>query len=100
MPAGQGGGEPLVLRYAGRTLAIEDVTTLVIGRDPGCDLVLDHPTVSRRHATLARRGEILEVADLGSQNGVFVNGARVAEPMPVGAGARIHVGSELLVVVR
>src|SRR5262245_11262087 len=48
---------------------------LVIGRDFGqCDVVLSHPTVSRRHARLLLAGNILHIEDMGSTNGTSVNG--------------------------
>jgi pSer/pThr/pTyr-binding forkhead associated (FHA) protein len=50
---------------------------LVLGRSREADLVLDDPNVSRRHAELRREGEHWSIADLGSTNGVKVNGRRV-----------------------
>ena len=50
---------------------------LVIGRSRDCDLVIDDPNISRRHAEVRRSGEGWTVADLGSTNGVKVNGRRV-----------------------
>ncbi|MCD6060198.1 MAG: hypothetical protein K0S16_509, partial [Moraxellaceae bacterium] len=50
--------------------------TKVIGRDPGCDIVIAGAHVSRRHAELSMRGGKLWVKDLGSSNGTFVNGKR------------------------
>jgi FHA domain len=47
---------------------------LVVGRDPGCDVRLDDPHVSRTHAALQRRGTAVQVLDLGSSGGTFVNG--------------------------
>src|SRR5512141_2342822 len=47
---------------------------LVIGRDAACDLVLDSPLVSRRHARLERSGSAHVLIDLHSINGTFVNG--------------------------
>ena len=50
---------------------------VVLGRSRDCDVVLDDPNVSRRHAELRRQGDTWMVADLGSTNGVKVNGRRV-----------------------
>jgi pSer/pThr/pTyr-binding forkhead associated (FHA) protein len=50
--------------------------TKVIGRDPGCDIIIAGAHVSRRHAELSIRGGKLWVKDLGSSNGTFVNGKR------------------------
>ena len=50
---------------------------LVIGREPGVDLELDVPAVSRRHAEIGWANGVYHVRDLGSRNGVIVNGRRV-----------------------
>ncbi|MGH8493983.1 MAG: FHA domain-containing protein [Moraxellaceae bacterium] len=50
--------------------------TKIIGRDPGCDLIIAGSHVSRRHAELSIRSGKLWVKDLGSSNGSFVNGKR------------------------
>ena len=46
---------------------------LVVGREPDCDVRLDDPHVSRKHAALQRRGNAVYVQDLGSSGGTFVN---------------------------
>ena len=48
----------------------------VIGRSRDCDVVLDDPNVSRRHAELIREGGGWAVRDLGSTNGIKLNGKR------------------------
>src|SRR3954468_5539232 len=72
----------------GRYLAIpdgDDVVVLAlgeltrIGRRSGADIVLDDPTVSRRHALVLDRGGGAVIADDRSLNGVYVNGRRVSE---------------------
>src|SRR5207247_4903750 len=66
----------------------------VIGRDQACDLVVAHDRrVSRRHAALrpGTNGQTLLV-DLGSANGTFVNGRRIASPQPLAGGEQIRVG--------
>ncbi|WP_120339347.1 FtsK/SpoIIIE domain-containing protein [Cryobacterium soli] len=50
--------------------------SLVLGRDPGCDIVLHDSLVSKKHARL-EIGETVEVIDLGSANGVVVDGGIV-----------------------
>ena len=56
---------------------------LRVGRDPGCDLVIDHPSVSRQHAELYRKGERWHLRDLGSKNGSFVDGIAISDhPLP------------------
>ena len=49
----------------------------VVGRETDVDLVLPNNSVSRKHAKLVRKGDALTVEDLGSRNGVQVNGKRV-----------------------
>lgn len=60
--------------------------SLVIGRAAECDLALADPFLSRQHARLVRRGDTVEVEDLGSSNGTLVNGE------PVTARWRVHPG--------
>ena len=50
---------------------------LVIGRGSDCDLVLDEPEMSRRHAVIENSGDGVFLRDLGSSNGTFVNGVQV-----------------------
>lgn len=53
--------------------------TTVLGRDPGCDIVITGPHVSRRHAEISIRSGHLWVKDLGSSNGSYLNGKRTEE---------------------
>ncbi len=56
-----------------------DRTQTVIGRDPKCDIVLEDEGVSRRHARIARsEWGYFELVDLGSKNGILVDGEPVA----------------------
>jgi pSer/pThr/pTyr-binding forkhead associated (FHA) protein len=74
---------------AGRYLAIEDGaevvvipvddTALRLGRSAAADVMLEHLSVSRRHAVVVRRGEDVAILDDRSLNGVLVNGERVRE---------------------
>ena len=62
-----------------------------IGRDPNCDVFLDDVAVSRRHATLRAAVRSDTIADSGSLNGTYVNGARV-ESSSLASGDVIQVG--------
>jgi adenylate cyclase len=63
-----------------------------IGRTEGNDLVLNHPSVSRRHARMERRQDKWWVIDLKSTNGVKINGNLVSEA-EVNPGDKVSVGS-------
>jgi hypothetical protein len=63
---------------AALTRLLEDGRDYRIGRDAACELVLEHGSVSRVHATLAGSGFEWTLRDGGSKNGVRVNGERVA----------------------
>jgi FHA domain/Domain of unknown function (DUF1707) len=65
------------------------VRPYVVGRNPGCDLVVDDDSVSRLHASITREGDCWVIVDLGSRNGTHVNGWRVAK-------AHVFDGDELV----
>ena len=69
---------------------------ITIGRAPGNGLVLDDGQVSRRHAAIRPAADGVHVEDLGSYNGTYVNGERIAAAAFVGAGDTIKVGETLL----
>ena len=73
---------------------------IVIGRDPTCDLQIDHRSLSRRHAVF-RAGPPPTVQDLGSTNGTVVGGQKHhgGEPVPLAAGNGFRVGPFSVVVV-
>jgi transcriptional regulator with AAA-type ATPase domain len=71
---------------------------MVVGRDDDCALVLAGTEVSRHHAEFRVDGPLVAVRDLGSRNGVFVNGARIADA-PLEAGDVIRCGEWIGVVV-
>lgn len=50
---------------------------VTVGRDRSCEIVVAHPAVSRRHATITPSGPLLAVEDLKSANGTFVNNVRI-----------------------
>jgi two-component system, NtrC family, response regulator AtoC len=73
---------------------------MVIGRDASCDVVIDHRSLSRRHALL-RLGGPATVQDLGSTNGTLVGGSlrRGGEPVAIGNGEGFRIGPFWFVLV-
>ena len=71
----------------------------VIGRSAGCDIRLADPNVSRRHAELRQEGTAYWIVDLGSTNGVEVNGSR-AERAKLEHGDTVTLGEAELVFMR
>ena len=69
---------------------VEVASVLVLGRQ--ADLVIEDAQVSRRHASVRPAGDALEVEDLGSKNGTWVNGARIAGAVRLAPGDRVRVG--------
>jgi len=67
-----------------------DRPILLVGRHEECDILLDSRKVSRKHCIVALMGDCLVVRDLGSTNGVQVNGKSVVE-------ARVLSGDELAI---
>jgi pSer/pThr/pTyr-binding forkhead associated (FHA) protein len=70
---------------------VEVRSVLVLGRE-AADLVIEDPQVSRRHASVRPAGDGLEIQDLGSLNGTWVNGARVTGTARLAPGDRVRVG--------
>ncbi len=85
------------LRYQAIDLKL-DATEFVVGRTAGCHLVLGDALVSRRHAAFRVVREGVEVRDLGSRNGVLVNGARIEGPSVLKDGDQVRVGAQDLLV--
>jgi ABC-type multidrug transport system ATPase subunit len=85
--------DPLPQESASPTAVIPmAIRSLRIGRAPDNDLVLDDRLVSRYHAELRKRKDGgLEIADLASQNGTFVNGRRIAT-QPLSGSDTIGIG--------
>jgi FHA domain-containing protein len=68
-----------------------------VGRDPGCEFCIDHPTVSSVHCEIALSNDGVYIRDCDSTNGTFVNGERVMEKW-IDAGNEVRLGDvELLV---
>jgi transcriptional regulator with AAA-type ATPase domain len=79
--------------------ALPPAGAIVIGRDPGCDVRIDDPSLSRRHVRLTIADRIT-IEDLGSSNGTFVAGRRLEPgvPRPLAADEIVTIGGVGIVV--
>src|ERR1700722_1075076 len=67
-----------------------DKPILLLGRHPECDVQIDSRKISRRHCCIAQVSDYLVVRDLGSTNGLRINGVKVFE-------GRLAPGDELTI---
>jgi pSer/pThr/pTyr-binding forkhead associated (FHA) protein len=79
------------------TLKLTRGDAKTLGRAPGADVVVEAPLVSRLHCRLSANPAGLEVVDLDSTNGTFVNDRRVKRAV-LAPGDRVRVGRVTLVV--
>jgi hypothetical protein len=79
----------------GQTIELTD--EVVIGRE-NADVTIDDAQISRRHAVVRSVVGAVEVEDLGSSNGTFVDEQRIEAPTRVGGGAKIRLGATVLEV--
>ena len=80
---------------AGSRVAVD--APMVLGREL-VDLVIEDPEVSRRHVSVRPVEDALEIEDLGSLNGTWVNGTRIRAVTRLQAGDEIRLGDTLLQV--
>lgn len=77
------GGKPIVV----------DKAVILVGRHPDCDYILQNSRkVSRRHVCIVQVNDKYMVRDLGSMNGVSINGDRVRNEHPIGIGDELCIG--------
>jgi len=81
----------------GATFTLEG-DQLNIGRDSSNEIVINDAEVSRRHARLTFQGGKYVLEDLGSTNGTFVNGQRLAGPRVLKAGEVVSFGEQIVLV--
>lgn len=79
---------------------VERALPMVVGRSSQADLALLDGEVSRRHARFDSEDGIVYVTDLGSRNGTYLNGGRIAESIEVRVGDTIDIGHARLTVVQ
>jgi pSer/pThr/pTyr-binding forkhead associated (FHA) protein len=70
----------LIVTGGSRPRELVLVDTLIVGRDPACDISESNdPLLSRRHAVFSGDAREVTVRDLGSRNGILVNGDKLPE---------------------
>ncbi len=75
---------------AGRRYALE-AGEYVIGRRSDCQIFVPDMRVSRQHARVVAKGDAWCLEDLGSNNGTYINGARLIETLPIRANDEITI---------
>jgi hypothetical protein len=81
---------------AGKEYALEK-NELYLGRDANNDVVVNDPEVSRRHARLVKQGDDYFYEDLGSTNGSFILGQRLATLTMLHPGAILTIGERVII---
>jgi hypothetical protein len=71
---------------------------LTIGRDSSNAVAINDPEVSRKHSRLSFQGGKYVLEDLGSTNGTFVNGQRLAGPIVLKAGDVVSLGEQIVLM--
>ncbi len=87
----------LYIEYLGDSIELPRGETMV-GRDVGCALRFNDPSVSRRHLRFVHRANDMFVEDVGSSNGTLLNGRSLRGPARIAEGDVIEVGSRMLTV--
>ncbi|MGZ3421236.1 MAG: FHA domain-containing protein [Polyangiales bacterium] len=72
----------------------------ILGRSPECHVTIDDPLVSREHAKILVEGDKVILKDLGSRNGLKVNGQQVRGDTVLEDGDRIRIGNQEIVFSR
>jgi hypothetical protein len=72
----------------------------ILGRSPECHVSIEDPLVSRQHAKVRIQADEAFVEDLGSRNGLRVNGRPIKGLHPLADGDRIRIGTQELVFCR
>jgi serine phosphatase RsbU (regulator of sigma subunit) len=68
----------------------------IVGRHPGCEVVLDEAAVSRQHVAIVRDASGVSIEDLRSRNGTFVNGQPLASPRMLVDGDEVSICGQRL----
>lgn len=69
-----------------------DKPEIMIGRVKGNDVILPKQNISKRHSLVRARGDRFVIEDLGSTNGTYVNGHRIASPVEITSDDKVYLG--------
>jgi DNA-binding NtrC family response regulator len=95
------GAQPYLLRIdalAASVITLPQVGVLLAGRGEEAEIRIEDAAVSRRHARFAVNAGVVTVTDLGSHNGTFVNGTRLADGRALSKGDDVQIGEAHLVL--
>jgi predicted component of type VI protein secretion system len=90
----------LILTFGNKVLSnhlVAPESEISIGRDPSNDVVIEHPSVSGRHAKIRQSASGVFIADLGSTNGTFVNEDKIVD-CQLAHQDWINIGKHILIV--
>jgi pSer/pThr/pTyr-binding forkhead associated (FHA) protein len=86
-------------KYQGGEFPVKMNRQIIIGRSSELDMVLVEDMVSRKHAKITASAGKIHIEDLGSTNGTFVNGEKIAKQSRLKEGDRILIGTSILKLV-
>jgi hypothetical protein len=95
---GTANAEPLppwgqLISNSGSTVLAISINRTLIGRSLDCDIRISNQEVSRHHVVIYREDGNTMIIDLGTANGTFVNGVRLADrPVTISAGDTVMLG--------
>lgn len=69
-----------------------DKPEVLVGRVKGNDVILPKQNISKRHAMIRAQGDRFVIEDLGSTNGTYVNGHRIASAVEIGPDDKVYLG--------
>ena len=92
-------GELAIVRSETQTgIVVRVVDSVVLGRSPEADALLDDPYASMFHLRLTMDANTMSLTDLGTTNGTYVNGRRITSPVALNPGDSVQVGKTIMEV--
>ena len=86
---------PILQQNTAKTIQIPEQGSIIIGRDPSANVMLNHPSVSWQHAKLIVKKGTWFLLDLNSSNGTFVDGKKISK-IEVDSNSWIRIGTVVL----